>query len=187
VDIGGPRRVIVDKRTPRRSGPIVLAVVGGLLAVAVVVGLAVVLVLHRHDSTSAAAGSSSSAVAVDPALASKPVVVAGAGELTKLVVTTVIQGSGPAVAQGQTLTVNYVGVSFKTGVEFDSSWQRHEPFTFRLGPDVIQGWAQGLSGVRVGSRVQLDIPGSLAYGDVDQGSGSPTGALRFVVDVLSAA
>jgi len=50
---------------------------------------------------------------------------------------------------------------------------------------VIAGWDQGLVGVKIGSRVQLDIPSNLAYGD-DASSGNPTGTLRFVVDVLAA-
>jgi peptidylprolyl isomerase len=118
----------------------------------------------------------------DP-LATKPVVTAGTGEVTKLTVTTLVAGSGSPVSSGQTLSVNYVGVSYKTGVEFDSSWKRSEPFSFTVGQgSVIKGWDQGLIGVKVGSRVQLDIPSDLAYGD----SGNPAGPLRFVVDVLSA-
>ena len=122
----------------------------------------------------------------DPALKKKPEVKPGTGTLSKLVVTPIIEGKGPATANGQTLTVNYVGVKYATGEEFDSSWKRSQTFDFQLGGQVIQGWNQGLVGVKVGSRVQLDIPGNLAYGDTDDGSGSPTGPLRFVVDVLAA-
>ena len=118
----------------------------------------------------------------DP-LATKPVVTAGTGTLTKLTVTTLVAGTGSPVAEGQTLAVNYVGVSYKTGVEFDSSWKRSEPFSFTVGQGkIIKGWDQELIGVKVGSRVHLDIPSDLAYGD----SGNPSGPLRFVVDVLSA-
>ena len=122
----------------------------------------------------------------DPALGQKPAVTAGTGELTKLTVTTLIEGKGPATRTGQQITVNYVGVSFKTGAEFDASWKRSEAFPFQLGAgNVIQGWDQGLVGVKVGSRVQLDIPSDLAYGD-NPGGGRPGGPLRFVVDVLAA-
>ena len=87
---------------------------------------------------------------------------------------------------GQTLSVNYVGVSMTTGKEFDSSWSRNEPFSFQVGTgSVIQGWDQGLVGVPVGSRVQLDIPTDLAYG-ANPPSQDVAGPLRFVVDVLSA-
>ena len=125
---------------------------------------------------------------IDPRLKEKPVVKAGTGTLKKLVVTPVVKGTGPAVAQGQTIVVNYVGVTFKDGKEFDSSWSRNEPFQTAIGVgQVIPGWDQGLVGVPVGSRVQLDIPGEMAYGDKPQQQGAPAGALRFVVDVLQAA
>jgi len=120
----------------------------------------------------------------DPALKTKPEVKGGTGELKTLKVTTLIEGKGPATQAGQNLTVNYVGVSYKTGVEFDSSWKASKPLDFQLGAGgVIKGWDQGLVGVKVGSRVQLDIPSDLAYGD----TGNPPGPLRFVVDVLGAA
>lgn len=122
----------------------------------------------------------------DPALGRKPTVTAGAGALTKLKTTTLIQGRGAAVRSGQTINVNYVGVTYKDGKEFDSSWSHSEPFSFQIGGgSVIKGWDQGLIGVKVGSRVQLDIPADLAYGD-NPGPSQPGGALRFVVDVLSA-
>jgi peptidylprolyl isomerase len=123
----------------------------------------------------------------DPALAKEPTVTCGTGTLSKLTVKTLIKGTGPAAAAGQTVTVNYVGVSYQTGAEFDASWTRGEPLSFPLGQGkVIPGWDQGLVGVTVGSRVQLDIPSNLAYGD-DPSSGGPTGPLRFVVDLLSVA
>ncbi|MEH1166402.1 FKBP-type peptidyl-prolyl cis-trans isomerase [Micromonospora sp. CPCC 205539] len=122
----------------------------------------------------------------DPALGSKPAVTAGKGELKKLTVTPLIKGKGAAVAKGQTITTNYVGVFYKDGKEFDSSWNAGQPATFPIGVgQVIPGWDQGLVGVTVGSRVQLDIPGELAYGN-DASGGRPAGPLRFVVDVLAA-
>ncbi|MDI6106094.1 FKBP-type peptidyl-prolyl cis-trans isomerase, partial [Actinoplanes sp. NEAU-A12] len=123
----------------------------------------------------------------DPALSKKPAATAGAGTVTELKTTTLIQGTGAAVQPGQTIDVNYVGVTYTDGKEFDSSWSRSQPFSFPIGTgNVIPGWDQGLIGVKVGSRVQLDIPAALAYGDKPSG-GQPAGALRFVVDVLSAA
>ncbi|WFE45258.1 FKBP-type peptidyl-prolyl cis-trans isomerase [Verrucosispora sp. WMMD1129] len=121
----------------------------------------------------------------DPALGSKPTVTAGEGELTKLTVTPLIEGTGPKVQAGQSITTNYVGVFYESGEEFDSSWDRGEPATFPIGVgQVIPGWDKGLVGVTVGSRVQLDIPAEDAYGD--GGGGRPAGPLRFVVDVLAA-
>lgn len=120
----------------------------------------------------------------DPRLSQPPSVQAGSGEPTRLVVTPLIEGTGPAVRAGQTIVVNYVGVYYGTGEEFDSSWRRGEPAQFQIGVgQVIPGWDQGLVGVRTGSRVQLDIPTKLAY---DNKPGYPAGPLRFVVDVLAA-
>jgi FKBP-type peptidyl-prolyl isomerase-like protein len=118
----------------------------------------------------------------------KPVVDAGTGDLTKLKVTTIVQGNGPVVTKGQTITVQYVGVNYKTGKEFDSSWDRGQPTPFEIGTgNVIKGWDEGLVGVKVGSRVQLDIPSDLAYGDTGNGDPATAGPLRFVVDIISAA
>jgi peptidylprolyl isomerase len=122
----------------------------------------------------------------DQVLCTKPTVTAGTGPLTELKVTTLVERTGAAAASGQSVTVSYVGVSYADGVQFDASWDKGQPFTFTLGQGgVIKGWDQGLAGVKVGSRVQLDIPSDLAYGDNPEG-GRPAGALRFVVDLLSA-
>ena len=62
------------------------------------------------------------------------------------------------------------------------------PASFAIGVgQVIPGWDQGLVGVPVGSRVQLDIPAELAYGADGPAQGKPAGPLRFVVDILGAA
>jgi peptidylprolyl isomerase len=125
-------------------------------------------------------------VPTPPALKVEPVVKGGTGAVPKLKVTPLITGTGPVVAQGQTIAVNYTGVTFKTGEQFDSSWKRGQPFVTEIGTGkVIPGWDQGLVGVKVGSRVQLDIPADLAYGATPQG-GAPGGDLRFVVDILAA-
>ena len=117
----------------------------------------------------------------------------GVSNLTSLQVTDVKVGDGAEAKSGQTVSVHYTGWLYSAGAadhhgtKFDSSRDRKEPFEFRLGAgQVIKGWDQGLIGVKVGSRVQLDIPSSLAYGD-DASSGRPVGTLRFVVDVLAAA
>jgi peptidylprolyl isomerase len=104
----------------------------------------------------------------------------------KLVVKDVKEGSGPAAQPGQTVEVQYVGVSFKNGRQFDASWDRGEPFSFQLGAgQVIPGWDQGVAGMKVGGRRQLVIPPDLAYGE--QGSPpaiGPNETLVFVVDLL---
>jgi peptidylprolyl isomerase len=115
-----------------------------------------------------------------PALAKEPVVKAGTGTLTKIVITPLVKGTGPAVQKGQTVTANYTLVNYKTGEVLDSSWSRGEPFSTPIGVGaVIQGWDQGIPGQKVGSRIQLDVPAALAYGE-------SRGDLRFVVDILAA-
>jgi peptidylprolyl isomerase len=95
-------------------------------------------------------------------------------------------GSGPAAQPGQSVQVQYVGVSFANGRQFDASWDRGEPFTFQLGAgQVIPGWDQGVAGMKVGGRRQLVIPSDLAYGP--QGSPpaiGPNETLVFVIDLL---
>lgn len=106
---------------------------------------------------------------------------------TELQVTTLIEGEGPEAADGDTVTVHYVGVLSEDGTEFDNSYDRGSPLPVVLGSGgVIDGWEQGLVGVQAGERVQLDIPAELAYGDT--GSGAiiqPGDALTFVIDVLA--
>lgn len=102
----------------------------------------------------------------------------------ELVAQPLIQGSGPVVEAGQTLTVQYSGWLWD-GTPFDSSWERGSSTSFPLG-NVIQGWQQGLVGQPVGSQVLLVVPPDLGYGDTDQNSIPGGSTLIFVVDILSA-
>ena len=105
---------------------------------------------------------------------------------TELVVTVLTPGEGPEAAVGDTVTVHYVGVRSEDGTEFDNSYDRGATFPVTLGvTSVIQGWQDGLLGAQAGSRIQLDIPADLAYGDL--GSGDiiqPGDAITFVIDVV---
>ena len=105
---------------------------------------------------------------------------------SKLVVKDIITGTGPEAKAGQAVTVNYVGVLFHDGKEFDASWKRSEPFTFTLGKGaVIPGWDQGVAGMKVGGRRELIIPAALAYGAKGSPPTIPPNApLVFVVDLL---
>jgi peptidylprolyl isomerase len=96
-------------------------------------------------------------------------------------------GHGDEAVAGKTVTVHYVGVAFRTGEEFDASWNRGEPFRFKLGKgQVIPGWDAGVQGMKVGGRRRLTIPSAMAYGA--RGAGGviqPHEPLIFVVDLLS--
>jgi peptidylprolyl isomerase len=107
---------------------------------------------------------------------------------TALLVTDEILGEGPEASSGATVTAHYVGVAFSTGEEFDASWNRGEPLSFRLGAgQVIPGWDQGISGMRVGGRRRLVIPPSLGYGERGAGAAiGPNETLIFVVDLVDA-
>ncbi|WBB69014.1 FKBP-type peptidyl-prolyl cis-trans isomerase [Micromonospora sp. WMMD812] len=104
-----------------------------------------------------------------------------------LVIEDLTVGEGPEAQPGQLATVHYVGVSHSTGREFDSSWDRGEPFEFPLGGgQVIAGWDRGVVGMRAGGRRRLVIPPHLGYGD--RGAGGvirPGETLVFVVDLLA--
>lgn len=122
----------------------------------------------------------------DTDLSAKPEVEIPAELPTELVVTDLVTGSGPTAEAGDTVTVHYVGVRSEDGTEFDNSYDGGVPFPVTLGLNsVIQGWELGLIGVQAGTRRQLDIPSSLAYGDQSGGVIQAGDALTFVVDVIS--
>ena len=113
---------------------------------------------------------------------------------SNLSVTTLIKGTGPKLAKGDTAVVQYVGSIWRTGKVFQSTWPSSTlpqgvPFSFQLGGNVLTGWNDGLAGVTVGSRVMLVIPPALGYGPAGgQASAGikKTDTLVFVVDVLGA-
>ena len=104
----------------------------------------------------------------------------------KLEVKEIEEGSGAEAKSGDKVTVQYVGVSYKNGKEFDSSWSRNEPFSFTLGAgEVIPGWDQGVEGMKVGGRRELIIPPNLAYGEAGAPPAiAPNETLVFVIDLL---
>ena len=99
----------------------------------------------------------------------------------------IVKGKGPAAKAGDTLTVQYVGVAFSTGDEFDASWDRGQPFAVQLGAgDVIKGWDKGLVGMRKGGRRILTIPPELAYGSEGYPPTiAPNETLIFVIDAVA--
>jgi peptidylprolyl isomerase len=99
----------------------------------------------------------------------------------------VVVGEGDEAVSGQVVEVHYVGVSWKTGEQFDASWDRGQTFKFGLGRgQVIPGWDQGVAGMKVGGRRRITIPPMLAYGK--RGAGGvigPDETLVFVVDLIA--
>ena len=99
----------------------------------------------------------------------------------------IVVGSGDEAVPGRVVEVHYVGVSWKSGEQFDASWDRGSTFKFALGKGkVIAGWDQGVTGMKVGGRRRITIPPMLAYGK--RGAGGvigPDETLVFVVDLIA--
>ena len=101
---------------------------------------------------------------------------------TELVIRDITVGEGKEAVPGATVEVHYVGVEFDSGEEFDSSWNRGESISFPL-QGLIQGWQDGIPGMKVGGRRELVIPPALAYGE--SGFHRLAGkTLIFVIDLI---
>lgn len=103
---------------------------------------------------------------------------------TELVIVDLIDGDGPAATPSSMVTTHYAGVSWVNGDQFDSSWERGEAATFPLS-GVIQGWQEGIPGMRVGGRRMLIIPPEMAYGSSPPPGApiAPDDTLVFVIDL----
>ena len=137
--------------------------------------------------SSAPAETTAKAPAISKDLSEKPAVSPPGGDPpTSLVKKDIVKGKGKAAKAGDNVTVQYVGVSFSTGNEFDASWDRGQPFPLQLGAgQVIKGWDRGLVGMRKGGRRMLTIPPELAYGRQGYPPAiAPNETLIFVVDAV---
>jgi FKBP-type peptidyl-prolyl cis-trans isomerase len=127
---------------------------------------------------SSAAGASASA---HPSAAPPP-----PGPPEKITSTVITPGKGASVAKdGDKVSVHYVG-TFPDGKKFDSSRDRGQPFEFTLGKgQVIQGWDEGVAGMKVGEKRKLVIPPSLAYGPSGRPGIPPNSTLVFEIELLA--
>lgn len=164
-----------------------------------IVALCAVLALagcgSGSDSSTGSTESTSTEGSTTPAKQSEPgakktkpkVAVPKGAPPKQLVVKELEEGTGAEAKTGDQVTVQYVGVNYKNGKEFDSSWSRNEPFAFQLGVgQVIPGWDQGIEGMKVGGRRELIIPPELAYGEAGSPPAiGPNETLVFVVDLLA--
>jgi len=106
--------------------------------------------------------------------------------MTSLRIEDIVVGTGNSPKQGQTVVVHYTGW-LTDGTKFDSSLDRGEPLEFEIGVgQVIQGWDDGVVGMKVGGKRKLTIPPELAYGDEDVGDGliPANSTLIFEVELL---
>ncbi len=161
-------------------------VVGGVsvLIVAVVLG-AFVTNSGGSSKATTTAGSTSCVAMTDTPPVGAPYVPVHVGPApTKLVTQELRVGTGPAVAPGDSVTVNYIGVNCSDGKIFDSSYSRNQPASFSLD-QVIPGWQQGIPGMQVGGQRLLGIPPDLAYGPEGRPGIPPNATLWFAVDLVS--
>ena len=115
----------------------------------------------------------------------KPVIEYPGGEPPKdLDILDIVVGEGAEAVPGATVRVHYVGVEFHTGEQFDASWDRGESIEFPL-QGLIQGWQEGIPGMKVGGRRQLTIPPHKAYGPAGSGHRLSGKTLIFVIDLLA--
>jgi peptidylprolyl isomerase len=101
----------------------------------------------------------------------------------ELVIEDLVVGEGAEAVPGGTVEVHYVGVEYETGEEFDSSWDRKQSIEFPLR-GLIQGWQDGIPGMKVGGRRKLTIPPASAYGPAGGGHRLSGKTLIFVIDLL---
>jgi peptidylprolyl isomerase len=138
------------------------------------------------STSTTTSATSTSTTPLPAALKTKPKVVPPTGPPpTKLVIKDLIKGTGPAATASSTVDVQYVGILYKGGKQFDASWDdgAGQPTQLPLS-GVIPGWQQGIPGMKVGGRRELIIPSALGYG----AKGSPpkippNAALVFVIDL----
>ncbi len=152
----------------------------GFLVVLVIVVVAVLIGKGGGDEAT-----SDSSVSTDTSV--KPVIEPSSEPPpTELVSKDIVEGDGPEAKAGDQLTVQYVGVDYTSGKQFDASWDNGQPFPFQLGAgNVIPGWDQGIEGMKVGGRRELTIPPDLAYGPQGQPPDiGPNATLVFVIDML---
>jgi peptidylprolyl isomerase len=155
----------------------------GVLLVGAIVAVVIVLATGGDDS------SSSSGTGTDQSAdtSTKPKVeVPNEPPPTTLKTTDIVVGDGAEAKTGDTVSMQYVGVNYADGKQFDASWDRGQPFTFPLGGgQVIPGWDQGIVGMKVGGRRELIIPPDLGYGSQGQPPTiKPNETLVFIVDLL---
>lgn len=106
-------------------------------------------------------------------------------ETKQMKIETLFEGTGEELSKsGDVLTVHYVG-TLENGEKFDSSVDRGIPFQFTLGAgQVIQGWEEGMSNMKIGEKRKLTIPAELGYGSRSIGSIPANSTLIFEVELL---
>ncbi|MGA2013611.1 MAG: FKBP-type peptidyl-prolyl cis-trans isomerase [Solirubrobacteraceae bacterium] len=146
---------------------------------------AITTVTATSTTATSTTAASTTTGALPAALNTKPSVPIPKGAPpSKLVIKDLIKGTGAAATASSTVTVQYVGVLYKNGKQFDASWNdgAGKPVSFPL-TGVIKGWTEGIPGMRIGGRRELIIPPSLGYGATAQAKIPANSTLVFVIDL----
>ena len=172
-----------ERRAAQRAARRRRAITGAVVAVVVIALLVLVSALGGDDDggeeTEDAAATTTTTAPEKP-----EVTIPETPPPTELQSTDITVGEGEEAQTGDTLTVHYVGKVYASGEEFESSYEGDPTEVQLVSPGIIEGWAQGLVGVREGGRRQLVIPPDLGYGV--QGSPPaipPNETLVFVIDL----
>lgn len=166
----------MDKKTT-------IAVVAGIAIVLVVAGGGLIGGLFNNNQNTTATADDTTTM---PDTNTQPAQdLQAAPDATQLQSEDVTVGTGTEAVAGDQVTVNYIG-ELQDGTVFDSSYSRNTPFTFTLGAgQVIQGWDEGVAGMKVGGKRILLIPPALGYGAQAVGPIPANSTLIFQVELLS--
>ncbi|MFA6369323.1 MAG: FKBP-type peptidyl-prolyl cis-trans isomerase [Candidatus Shapirobacteria bacterium] len=105
-------------------------------------------------------------------------------KVTQLQIEDTVVGNGQEVKSGDNISIHYSG-TLEDGTKFDSSYDRNQPLEIQIGVgQVIQGWDQGVVGMKVGGKRKLTIPYQLAYGENGSGPIPPKATLIFEVELI---
>lgn len=171
----------------KTSTRIIIWVIALVMAAGFLGSYFLVIVENNNAKTSTAASTNSTASSkstseeaiVDPSAFKVE------GAVVDLIVTDLTVGTGDEAKAGDTVKVHYKGTIAQTGVKFDSSYDYGEPATVSL-VQVIQGWQEGIPGMKVGGKRRLVIPAAKAYGDQEVSSSIPANSdLVFEVELLA--
>lgn len=145
---------------------------GILIAAALIVGALVLNDIRQNTRKPEVASETTAQVTPSPATSAR------------VQIEDIVVGEGEEVKSGDTVVMHYRG-TLEDGTQFDSSYDRGESFTTQIGVgDVIQGWDQGVPGMKVGGKRKLTIPPELGYGSADMGDIPPNSTLIFEVELL---
>lgn len=147
------------------------------------IGFYFLIIMQNGQTQNTTANASQSTNKNEPEAKVDPTAFKVDGPVTTLQKTDLKVGDGAEVKAGDVIVAHYKGTLAKTGAKFDSSYDRGEPITISLG-GVIQGWQEGVPGMKVGGKRRLVIPAAMGYGAQASGSIPANSDLVFEIELL---